>query len=197
MGKVRVKMHGEIVYFDRPGRENTDAVIEIVARRCGELGIEHMVVASNSGATAMKLADALEGSGVSIVAIPEHAGWHGGDESSMPAETRAELEGRGVKVLVCSHALSGVGRSITGKFGGVSHVEIIAHTLRRFGCDGIKVAVEVAVMAADAACAPTGDDIIALGGTGKGCDAALVLKAAHQNNFFDLRVREVIAMARG
>jgi hypothetical protein len=53
------------------------------------------------------------------------------------------------------------------------------------------------VMAADAACAPTSEDIISLGGSGKGCDAALVLKAAHQNNFFDLRVREVIAMVCG
>ena len=189
-------MQGEIVYFDTPGRENTDAVIEIVARRCGELGIEHMVVASNSGATAMKLADALEGSGVSIVAIPEHAGWHGGDESSMPAETRAELEGRGVKVLVCSHALSGVGRSITGKFGGVSHVEIIAHTLRRFGCDGIKVAVEVAVMAADAGLLPTDRETIAIGGTGGGADTAIVLKAAHMNNFFDLEIRELLCKPR-
>lgn len=189
-------MRGEIIYFDRPGRENTDAVIETVAHRCGELGIEHVVVASNSGATALKLSEALAGTGVGIVAIPEHAGWHGGDESSMPAEVRAELEGRGVKVLVCAHALSGVGRSITNKFGGVSHVEIIAHTLRRFGCDGIKVGVEVAVMAADAGLLPTDRETIAIGGTGGGADTAMVLRAAHMNNFFDLEIREILCKPR-
>jgi len=32
--------------------------------------------------------------------------------------------------------------------------------------------------------------------TGKGADTALVLKAAHMNNFFDLEVREIIAKPR-
>ena len=99
-------------------------------------------------------------------------------------------------MLVCSHALSGVGRSITGKFGGVSHVEVIAHTLRLFGTDGIKVAVEVAVMAADAGLVPTDREIIACGGTAGGADTAIVLKAAHMNNFFDLEIREIIAKPR-
>jgi len=94
-----------------------------------------------------------------------------------------------VKVLVCSHALSGVGRSITNKFGGISQVEIIAYTLRLFGTEGLKVAVEVAVMAADAGLVPTDCEIIAVGGSGGGADTAVVLKAAHMNNFFDLEIR--------
>jgi hypothetical protein len=70
----------------------------------------------------------------------------------------------------------------------------MADTLRLFG-QGIKVAVEVAVMAADAG-ALTGNDIISIGGSGRGADAALVLKPAHQNNFFDMRIREVICKPR-
>jgi hypothetical protein len=68
--------------------------------------------------------------------------------------------------------------------------------LRRFGGDGIKVAVEVAVMAADAGLVPTDREIIAVGGSGGGADAAIVLKAAHMNNFFDLEIREIIAKPR-
>jgi hypothetical protein len=70
----------------------------------------------------------------------------------------------------------------------------MADTLRLFG-QGIKVAVEVAVMAADAG-ALTGNDIISIGGSGRGADAALVLKPAHQNNFFDMRIREVVCKPR-
>jgi len=70
----------------------------------------------------------------------------------------------------------------------------MADTLRLFG-QGIKVAVEVAVMAADAG-ALTGNDIISIGGSGRGADAALVLKPAHQNNFFDMRIRKVICKPR-
>ena len=59
-----------------------------------------------------------------------------------------------------------------------------------------KVAVEVAVMAADAGLIPTDREIIAVGGSGGGANAAIVLKAAHMNNFFDLEIREIIAKPR-
>ena len=186
---------GNIIYFDRRGPDNTAAVIQVVKERCEELGVEHVVVASDSGATALALAEALPKS-VTLVAIPEHAGYAGGDEPSLKGDARKKLEDKGVKVLICAHALSGVARSISTKFGGVSHVEIIAHTLRRFGGDGIKVAVEVAVMAADAGLVPTDREIIAVGGSGGGADVAIVLKAAHMTNFFDLEIREILAKPR-
>jgi hypothetical protein len=75
-------------------------------------------------------------------------------------------------------------------------VELIAHVLRLFGSDGIKVAVEVSVMAADAGLIPTNREIAAVGGTRGGADSAIVLKAAHMNNFFDLEIREIIAKPR-
>ncbi len=186
---------GNIIYFDRCGSDNTVAVIQVVKKRCAELGIEHVVAASDSGATALALSEALPKS-VTLVAVPEHAGYKGGDATSIKPEAKKQLEEKGVKVLICAHALSGLARSITDKFGGVSHVEIIAHTLRRFVGDGIKVAVEVAVMAADAGLVPTDTEIIAVGGSGSGADAAIVLKAAHMTNFFDLEIREILAKPR-
>ena len=188
-------MRKDIIYFDTPGPANTDGVIAAVAARREELGIDHIVVASNSGATALKLCDALQGTGTAIVSVAEHAGWRGDDESSISPEARRDLEARGVTVYIGSHALSGVARSISNKFGGVSHVEIIAHTLRRFG-QGMKVAVEIAIMAADAGLVPTTRSIICIGGSGAGADCAVVLRAAHMNGFFDMEIREIIAMAR-
>ena len=187
---------GNILYFDRPGRENTPAVVEVVRERCTELGIEHVVVASDSGATALKLWEALQGMGVTLVSVPEHAGYRGGDVPSLSHEKRKEQEDKDIKVLICAHALSGVSRSITSKFGGISHVEIIAYALRLFGTEGLKVAVEVAVMAADAGLIPTDREVIAVGGSGGGADCAIVLRAAHMNNFFDLEIREIIAKPR-
>lgn len=35
-----------------------------------------------------------------------------------------------------------------------------------------------------------------MGGTGGGWDTAIVLRAAHQNSFFDLEIREVLAKPR-
>ena len=186
----------EILYCDRPGPSNTDAVAEMVRARCAELGIDHVVVASNSGATALRFADLLQDTDVRIIAVTSHVGFHGGDTVDMTPDNRQALEDLGVTIVTCAHALSGVGRSISSKFGGTTPVEIIAHTLRRFG-QGIKVAVEIAVMAADAGAIPTDREIIAAGGSGKGADAAAVIKPGHMNSFFDLEIREILAMVRG
>ena len=50
-------------------------------------------------------------------------------------------------------------------------------------------------IAADAG-ALSGMDIISIGGSGRGADSALVLKPAHQNTFFDMRIREIICKPR-
>lgn len=185
----------EIVYFDKPGPQNTEAVVLAVKKRREELGIKHVIVASNSGETALKFWEALKDADVKLISVAEHAGFSGGDAPSITLEKREELEEKGITVLITAHALSGVARSITNKFGGVSHVEIIAHTLRRLG-QGIKVAVEISIMAADAALIPTDTEVIAAGGSGGGADAAIVIKPAHMNNFFDMEIREIIAMPR-
>lgn len=182
-------------YFDKPGPVNTDACIAAAVARAEELGLRYLVVASSSGDTALKLRAAVGERDMKVVCVTYHAGFHGGDDT-MPAERRALLEEQGIALVICSHALSGVERSIKNKFGTIGILEIMAFTLRFLG-EGMKVAVEIAVMAADSAAAPTDQDIMCLGGSGKGCDVAVVLKAAHQNNFFDLRVREVVAMVRG
>ena len=88
-----------------------------------------------------------------------------------------------------------MGRGISNKFGGITHVEVIAATLRLFG-QGVKVCVEISIMAADAGLIPVDEEVIAVGGTAWGADAAVVLKAANMNNFFDLQIKEIIAMPR-
>jgi len=181
----------KIVYFEKPGRENTAAVAVCVARRLEKGGIEHIVVASNSGATALAVLDKAGSSGANLVSLTEHSGFDGGDEIRLKEELASRLREAGVPILMCSHALSGVGRSISGKFGGTTPVEIIAHTLRRFG-HGIKVCAEIAVMAADAGLVPTDRDIIAVGGSGGGADTAVVMRAAHMNNFFEMKIREIL-----
>jgi len=181
-------------YFDKPGKANTPAVIKAVTASIAETGIRHVVVASTSGDTALAFAKAL-GKKARVIAVTYHAGWHGGDTVAMKPDMRKKLESAGVDVVVASHALSGISRSVSKTFGGPNYPELIAATYKTFG-QGLKVAVEVSVMAADAGLVPTDRDIIAVGGSGNGSDAAIVVQTAHQNNFFSLRVREVVAMVR-
>jgi len=187
-------MRKETVYFDKAGLANTDECVAAAVARAQELGLRYLVVASTSGDTAEKLQAAVGERDMKVVCVTYHAGFHGGDDT-LPIARREKLRALGIEVVICSHALSGVERSIKDKFGTIGPLELMAHTLRCFG-QGVKVAVEIAVMAADSAAVPTDQDIVCLGGSGKGCDAALVVRAAHQNTFFDLRVREIVAMVR-
>ena len=156
------------------------------------LGLSEVVVASTTGETAYKAMELFEGFRLTVVTY--HCGFKEPFKSRMPDDVKRDIESKGVPVVRSSHALSGLERSVSKKHSGVYPVLMIADTLRLFG-QGTKVAVEVAVMAADAGTL-TGADIISIGGSGSGADAALVLKPAHQNNFFDLRIREIICKPR-
>jgi hypothetical protein len=74
-------------------------------------------------------------------------------------------------------------------------LELIAHALRRLG-EGTKVCVEITMMAADAGLIPVDKDIIAIAGSGRGADTALLIKPANASRFFDLKIREIIAKPR-
>lgn len=180
------------MYFDKPGKDNTDQTLKLAAKRAKELSINEVVVASSSGFTAGKAIEIFDG--CRLTAVTYHSGFKEPFKNVMSADVKADLQNKGITVISAGHALSGIERSIAKKHSGVYPVLMIADTLRLLG-QGTKVAVEVAVMAADAG-ALTGKDIISIGGSGHGADSALVLKPAHQNNFFDMRIREVICKPR-
>ena len=72
-------------------------------------------------------------------------------------------------------------------------MEIIANTLRMFS-EGVKVAVEISLMAADAGLVKTSELVVACGGTESGLDSAVVIKPANSSNLFDLKVVELLCM---
>ncbi len=188
-------MEKTIHYFESPGEQNTNKLIELVKIRREELGIKNIVVASATGSSGVKLLKSIDDPEVNIVNVTHHAGFKGEDLIEVEPENRIVLEKSGVTIYAGSHSLSGVGRGISNKFGGITPVEIIAATLRLFS-QGVKVGVEISIMASDAGLIPTDTEIIAVGGTGKGLDAAVVLQPAHMGNFFDLKINEIIAMPR-
>jgi hypothetical protein len=190
-------MERKIVYFDSPGKRNTDEVIRIARERVKEGGIEKVVVASASGATAVKVLEAFSGLRVKIIAVTYHAGFSSPGSVDLEEENRRALEAAGVPIVMATHALSGVERSFSRRFGGISTVEVVAETLRALFGQGLKTCVEVAIMACDAGRVSPHEDVIALGGTGGvGVDTACVIRPANMNRFFDMRVRQILCMPR-
>ncbi len=175
------------MYWKSAGPSHSAATVELALGRAREAGIADIVVASCSGATASLLA----GRAANVVCVTHAQGFAAPGENEMPAAVRAELTARGVKVLTTTHVLSGAERGMSRKFGGAYPVEVMAHTLRMFG-QGVKVCVEVAVMALDAGLIPHGREVIAVAGTGQGADTAVVIRPAHAANIFDTYIAEII-----
>jgi hypothetical protein len=180
------------MYFDKPGRDNTEQTLKLAFERGKELGLNEAVVASCKGDTAYQALKILDNFTITVVTY--HSGFNRPFTNIMPDHVRNDLKNKVSCVIAASHALSGIERSVAAEHSGIYPVLLIADTLRLLG-QGTKVAVEIAVMAADAG-ALSGNDIISIGGTGNGADTALIVKPAHQNNFFDLRIREVICKPR-
>lgn len=177
------------MYFEKEGKENTKRTLDLALKTAEERDIGHIVVASNSGETAQFLSGAADK--LNIVCVTHVNGFEKKGENEMPEEVRQMLLQSGMKVLTTTHALSGAERGISKKFGGTYPVEIIAHTLRMFG-QGTKVCVEISVMALDAGLIPYGKEIIAVGGTNKGADTAIILKPSHAGSIFETRINEII-----
>jgi len=184
----------QIRYFNKPGKQNTKALLDAVARRAKELSIHRVIVATCSGRTAMAARKALDPD-IQIIAVTHYTGFEKPNHQELSTAKRRELESWGVSILTCQHAFGGVGRGIRRKLATYQVDEIMAYTLRTFG-QGTKVAIELALMAADAGYVRTDEDIISIGGTAEGADTALVLRPANSSGVFDLKIREIIAKPR-
>ncbi len=177
------------IYFENPGPENTDRTLEVALARAMDLGIQTILVASTKGDTGVKAVKKLKG--IETVVITHSAGFKSPNSQELLPENRAAIEASGGKVLTCMHAFGGVNRAVRIKLGAYQLDELIAFALRTLG-QGFKVCVEIALMAADAGLVKVGEPCIAIGGTGRGADTAVVLSPANAQSFFDIRVHEIL-----
>jgi hypothetical protein len=182
-----------IWYFDTYGKENTEKTLELARKRADELGIKHVVMASSEGVTAVKSLKYFND--MNIVVVSSHYGFLKPGKPRILEENRRKLEEGDVKIIFATHVLAGIERSIDKMWGGIGRTQLVASLFKMFG-EGVKVSIECAVMAADAGAIPVDKEVIAMGGTYRGADTAMVLKPAHSNNFFDLEIHEIICMQR-
>ena len=181
------------VYFEKPGQENTARTLEVAKRRAEELGIKTILVATTRGDTGAQAAQSFQE--YDVVVVTHSTGFKEPNTQELTEENRAAIESVGGKILTCQHAFGGVGRAVRRKWNTYQLDEIIAQTFRTFG-QGVKVCAEIALMAADAGLVRTGEPCIAIAGTGRGADTAVVLIPANAQDFFDLKIIEILAKPR-
>ena len=182
-----------IGYFDSLGAENTEETLRLAKIRAEELDIKKIVVATTKGDTAVQAAK--EFKDYTVIVVTHTAGFLGAGTQELTPENRQKIEKLGAEIYTGTHAFGGLSRAVRTAFS--THVigDFMANTLRMFG-QGMKVAIEVTLMAADAGLVSPDEDVIAIAGTGRGADTAIVVKPAYVHDAFALRVKEIICKPR-
>ena len=182
-------METKTTYFENTGEDNTDEVLHIVKQRAEELGIKTIIVASTRGNTAVKATTVMPGA--KIVAVSHNTGFREPNAQEFTEANKKAVESKGGVVLTTTHAFGGLSAAMRSKFETYVVGDVVANILRIFG-QGMKVVCEVAIMATDSGLVNTDEDTIAIVGTGRGADTAVVVSPVNSVNFFDLKVKEIL-----
>jgi uncharacterized protein len=210
-------MEIKTIYFEKEGDDNTDAALAAARQRAKELGIKTVLVASTRGNTAVKAVNVFQG--VKVIIVTHVFGSMEPNTSAFLDANRQIVESKGGKMLTTSHGFGGINnafrtpmpRPAGGPPGGAMPAggpppgprpapapvpgDIIASTLGVI-CRGMKVTAEITIMAADAGLVRCDEEVIAIAGSGRGADTAVVVQPANSQRFFDLKVKEIICKPR-
>ena len=178
-------MEERIVYFEESGMANTETTLSLAIQRAKDRGIQKIVLASTRGDTAKMLAPKLTGTGIKMLVVPHQYGFGPEGRQRFPQELVKELEAQGHKVYFGTMLFH------TEGFYGDNTPRIMANLLRTF-CQGIKVVVEIVLMAANGGELAGGERVVVVTGTGRGADTAAVVTAATSTNMGDLHITEII-----
>jgi len=183
----------QITYFKKPGKNNTNKTIELAIDCAEKNNIKKIVVATYTGETALKVTE--KAKSIKVIAVTLHAGTRMIRKKAIWEKNRAKLKSKGVEYHRGTQALSGVERAMNKRYGGVFPLMIFVDALKLFS-EGVKVCVEVTLMAADAGLVSPNEDIVVIAGTGGGCDTALLIRPNYSTNVFNLGIREIICMPK-
>jgi len=184
---------GKVLYFEKKGTVNTDRALEIALACCEDKGIQKVVVASSTGKTALRLREKAKPS-VEIIAVTYGAGSKYREEVEEFNRNRETLAKKGIQTVRGLQGLSATERAFENKYkSGLLPLNIVADTLRMFS-QGMKVCLEVALMAAEAGFITPDEEVVVIGGSGTGADTAVIMKPAYAASMFDTRFKAILCM---
>jgi len=191
-----------IVYFASCGEVNTQSVLILARENAKQLGIRKVILASETGRSALHALEIFQDASVSIIVITHFPAFTDGPKGKIPiglkrpeyAERMATLVARGVKIIQGSLPFAPPSRYL--QWDIPTPEGILDGTLELFGA-GTKIAIQASIMATDAGEVDDGEEIISCAGTYKGLDTALVVRGTYSMNFFkEFEIHEIIARPR-
>ena len=140
-------------------------------KKAEKQGINDVVIASTTGFTAKKAVDVFKGMGVKLTFV-------GTSKNRFPGDLTEELKEKGYNVCF-SHEVS------------YDYPHLIQTAYRRLS-EGVKVAVEIAMIAAQEGYVSTDKEVVSMGKW----DTALIIKPSTSDRFSELKVVELICKPR-
>ena len=193
-------MKKNVHYFDIYGPENTRFVIDAVLERLLSGGIKCVIVASTSGKTAIQFAKNIAHGEIPLICVSDPP-----QSESYPGVTpknRKLLSEMDVTIVDrIPYASVTYLDGVEGNLYGALDIRVLFFdAFKLIGGSGLKVAIEVCLMATDAGIVLPGEKIISVGGTENGADTAIVMKSAFSQHLISKdpmkrpEVYEILAM---
>jgi len=171
----------EITYFETAGPQNTGRTLEIAKARFLQGGIDAVVIASSYGETARKAVELFKDCNVSLLVVGEVLNGKQSPEVSVQNDLRA-LGHR----VIWGTTLGGM-----STFSREPAAGLVADAYRRVS-EGFKVVCEITLIAGSQGWLETGQKVIAVAGTHRGSDTAVVASAASFTSFKKFEVNEIL-----
>jgi hypothetical protein len=183
----------QITYFDKAGEENTNKTLDLAIEYAKSNNIKTIILSSSTGKTALELKKLAPDIEIIVVTYSEAVAYK--DKLEKFENNRKDIEAAGIKIVKTTHAFSGIDKCVFKKYNSLTPNVLIADTLKLIS-EGTKVAVECALMAADAGTIKQKQQILALGGTSHGVDTCLLVEPSTTSNFFEFGILEIICMPK-
>jgi hypothetical protein len=179
--------------FETPGKKNTDATLKIAVKNAELLKIRTIIIASTTGTTIQAALEYFNPSIYRIICVTHNYYFRDTVRQEFPEELRESLEKQGVRVVSTTLAFSGVGSALLRKFQYFDGSALFSKLLRETMGQGLKVGMEMALMAVDNGHVETGEDVLTISGTGRGADTCCWITGASSRYFDKLRVKAIFA----
>jgi hypothetical protein len=187
-------------YYRFKGEVNTRHVLEVAIKRAVELGLRKIIVASETGRSAVEALRLVKKHNLGLIVVTHPPDKTVGPKGDIPIGLRRPIYAKLLKCLEEGGATIIQGTrpfvSASRSFGWDKALPeaIIDSLLGGVFGQGIKIAIEASLMAADAGVVNKGDTVISLGGSYKGLDAAIVAKTTYTYYFLkEYELHEIIA----
>lgn len=193
-----------IFYFDVCGQINTEETLKLAIQRAHELNIKKLVVASETGLSALKAAEMLQDSGINLTVVTSAAGTR--IENTIIGDLRIgipdrkiwdQLEKKGAEIVRATDPLYNIGAALEHK--GIPTIATLIRLCLKMISSGTAVCVTATLMATDNGVLREGEEVIAVAGSWIGLDTALVVRATNSVNLLkagSMQIREIICKPR-